>query len=78
MEIDKSKGLWAQNTDIEKYNIKYIDDLAYYLYVKDLDINFIYPQIGFKDYFQGSPEYYNKANIILRKEKINKLKNLMK
>ncbi len=54
-----------------------IDDIAYYLYCKNeiqLESYVIYIQKAFYNSV-GSEKYYEKAKILLRKEKINKIRD---
>jgi len=55
-----------------------LDDIAYYLYCKNeiqLELSAIYIQKAFYNSV-GSEKYYEKAKILLRKEKINKMRNV--
>lgn len=75
MEIDKKFGKqWSSNNTSE------LDDLAFFLHLKDASQPG-YPLIDqdtfieFKDIINNITYYYQKANIILRCDKINKIKN---
>jgi hypothetical protein len=80
MIIDKNKGYWNVGKS------PYLDELAYYLYLKDFDnwihsIGFEKPITQYVFCMQHSYEkntghiaqYYNKALSVIRKEKLEKI-----
>jgi len=79
MKIDKliNSNISLDDWNIKRFNVKSasIDELAYYLYIsenKRPTVN-LYGFISSKDIHY---RYYDKANIIMRKEKLEKLNNI--
>ena len=72
MKIDKSIGNWNDDAS-------YLEDIVYMLYLEEyiiIDQN-LYLSQGYVNYLLINREkYYEKANIIIRKEKLEKLNNL--
>lgn len=87
MLIDKSKGVWLDNVSLiddiayslylKGYNKRYIESFEFYIFGPENEYNPL-TQKEFKDTndnFQLLDEYYEEANILIRREKIDKLKN---
>jgi hypothetical protein len=78
MEIDKNIGWWLQVRYIpELYlNVTYLDDLAYHLYCqyrKNRQPDNITTQLVMMTCPKVYRRFYDKAILLIRKEKINKI-----
>ena len=75
MQVDKTFGKgWSSNETTE------LDDLAFFLHLKEVrqtGFPFVEQEIfiEFKDSIDFFNSFYKRANVILRTEKINKIKN---
>lgn len=77
MVISKSFGNWCDNFQFYPgIETSYLDDLAYFLYCSQRrnrkEIN-IAPQIAFFTHPKVYKAFYNKAKVIIRKEKIERI-----
>jgi hypothetical protein len=78
VEIDKNIGNWITDED-DRYTLKvsYIDDLAYHIYCqyrKNRIKENISTQVSFMIHPKVYWRFYNEARLLIRKEKINKIK----
>ena len=79
MEINKDIGEWL-DIDYEpytKHHLTYLDDLAYYIYCqprKNRRKDNIASQMAFLIHPKVYWRFYDEAKILIRKEKINKIR----
>jgi len=78
VEIDKSIGNWVIDKDRYTFKISYIDDLAYHIYCqfrRNRKTENISNQVGFMMHPKVYWRFYDEARLLIRKEKINKIRN---
>lgn len=74
MIIDYTKGLFVKNDQRKNMKVKYIDDLAYHLYLLKFDNRFGFSQYGFIVSCSNKQDFYDEALEIIRNKKLKKIK----
>lgn len=78
INIDKNFGHWIPENQLYMFNVEYSDNLAYYIYCKyrkNRKLNNVTEQIHFIQHKKVYSEFYKLANLIIRVEKLIKIKN---
>lgn len=78
IEIDKNIGNWITDQGKSTFKISYLDDLAYHIYCqyrRNRKKENISSQVGFLIHPKVYWRFYNEAEMMIRKEKILKVKS---
>lgn len=76
MIIDYTKGIFVERKiNRSAFGVNYIDDLAYYLYILKYGVKFGFTQFDFMNTYKNRHIFYQKAEHIIRLEKLKKIKS---